>query len=268
VQRLDLSWVIETFRSIDAATEFQEGMEGLDAWLALQAAKGNLDMIYQSSVYSKFLKVSIRRADQFASAIGPIVDKLGQDFDYKITRLEAHQIREAAKEFKLVFLSEFAHVPAYLVTKKDNYDLDSLIENGTSLFGSNLILKAPEAEDDALEAGRCIAFERNTACGFHTFRVVEAVLRRYWDVVTSGKPRPKIESLGKMANELKDGGHGDSKVSESLVQLARLHRNPLAHPDVILTADEAIAALGMARSVITHMLAVLPDVPPTTGAAL
>ena len=97
--------------------------------------------------------------------------------------------------------------------------------------------------------------------------MVEAVLRRYWDVVTNGKDRPQIETLGKMAAELSEGKIGDKKVSESLLQLARLHRNPLAHPDVILTADEAVGALGIARSAITPMLAVLPDVLPTTGAA-
>ncbi len=53
----------------------------------------------------------------------------------------------------------------------------------------------------------------------------------------------------------------------SLQQLARLHRNPIIHPEVILTVDEAITILGIVRSVIGAMLAVLPDVPPTTGSA-
>ena len=49
-------------------------------------------------------------------------------------------------------------------------------------------------------------------------------------------------------------------------QMTKLHRNPLIHPEVILTVDEAIGIIGMARSVIGAMLQVLPDEPPTTGA--
>ena len=176
--------------------------------------------------------------------------------------MEGWQVREAAEKLKLVFLSELSVLPAYLITPKESYDTDLLMDHGLLLFPAALKTKMPEAADDALEAGTCLALERSTACGFHTYGVVEAVLRKYWDTVTNNKPRPKIESLGKMAAEPNDGNFGESKVTESLLQLAKLHRNPLAHPDVHLSLDEAIAALGMARSVPTHMLAVIPEPTP------
>jgi hypothetical protein len=49
--------------------------------------------------------------------------------------------------------------------------------------------------------------------------------------------------------------------------MTKLHRNPLIHPEVILTVEEAIGIIGMARSVIAMMLQSLPDVPTTTGAS-
>lgn len=267
MQRIDLSWVIETFQSIEAVLDFQEGMNGFDAWSHLHHAKHNIETIFYSSVYAEHLRISRSRADAFIQLVDGLTDRLAEDFDVTLHRLDAYNAREAANRFKVVFLSELSTIPAYLVTQKENYSINHLIENGVGLFPSNMIKKAPETRADAEEAGRCLAFELNTACGFHIYRVVESVLRRYWDEVAEGKPRPKIESLGKMANELKDGKLGDTKVSESLVQIARLHRNPLAHPDVILTSDEAIAAIGMARSVLTHMLSALPDFLPTTGTA-
>jgi hypothetical protein len=58
---------------------------------------------------------------------------------------------------------------------------------------------------------------------------------------------------------------GDERILSVIEQMSKLHRNPIAHPEVALTLDEAIATLGMAQSVITAMLAVLPVVPKTTA---
>ncbi|WP_416193440.1 hypothetical protein [Nitrobacter sp. TKz-YC01] len=68
-------------------------------------------------------------------------------------------------------------------------------------------------------------------------------------------------------NALRQSKKGDEKILAALKQMTDLHRNPLIHPEVILTTDESIATLGIARSVITAMLAVLPVQPPTTTTA-
>lgn len=266
MQRIDISWIIETFKSIERAVDIQPGIDQFEAWDILFDAKVKVQTIFLESVYGDQLNICRRRADDFIKSVEPILAKLTSEEEMPLHKMDAYRVREAAKSFKLVFLSEMSGIPAFLVTRKENYSTDHLIDNGLGLFPANMVTKAPETLEDAQEAGRCLAYERNTACGFHTFRVVEAVVRRYWDAVAKGKPRPKLETLGKMAAEMNDAKLGDPKVIEALLQLAKLHRNPLAHPDVILTGDEAIGAIGMARSVITHMLAVLPDVPPTTGA--
>jgi hypothetical protein len=59
---------------------------------------------------------------------------------------------------------------------------------------------------------------------------------------------------------------GEKRIVEAIKQMTKLHRNPLIHPEVILTSEEAIGIIGMARSVIGAMLATLPDAPGTTGA--
>jgi hypothetical protein len=73
------------------------------------------------------------------------------------------------------------------------------------------------------------------------------------------------ETLGLIASHLRDKKLGDPKVYESLTQMAKLHRNPIAHPEVILSVAEAIAIVGMANSVMTPMLDALPDAPLTTA---
>lgn len=158
-------------------------------------------------------------------------------------------------------------MPIYIVAKKDNFDVNLLIETGIRLFPSAIVAKVPEVEKDASEVGRALAYELPTACGFHTFRVTESVVRRYWDIVSEGKERPKLQTLGNFAAEMEKQKIGDEKVIEAIKQMTKLHRNPLIHPEVILTVEEAIGIIGMARGVIAMMLQAMPDVPTTTGAS-
>lgn len=167
-------------------------------------------------------------------------------------------------QFKTVFLSELSGLPLFLVTEKESYDVNTLIDDGERLFPPSLRMKAPDAIADAREVGKALAFELGTACGFHTFRVTEVVLKRYYDSVAGGRPRPNLETIGSFAREMVEHKLGDDKIAHSLKQLAKLHRNPLIHPEVILDVSEAIETLGIARSVIGAMLKSLPDVPATT----
>ena len=129
-----------------------------------------------------------------------------------------------------------------------------------------MLAKVPEAEKDAKEAGKALAFELGTACGFHTFRVVECVLRRYWDFVSQNKKRPVPQTLGLFATQLQQCSLGEERVWDCLRNMAKLHRNPIIHPEVILSFQEAIGILGIARSAIGVMLDSLPDAPGVTSA--
>ena len=264
--RIDISWVIDTFKSIEQLSVIQAGVENFPAWATIFDAQKKVEALFSQSVYSTMLRTSRRHADSFVDEIQPILSALANPDEEgrALNQMEAYQLREAAKRLKLVLLADLSVVPAFLVTQKANYSTDHLIDNGLGLFPTQLIDKAPETFDDAQEVGKCLAYELSTACGFHTFRVVESVLRRYWDEVAR-KDRPKNPSLGVICKALSENKLGDEKVIESLAQLAKLHRNPLAHPDVILTLEEAISTVGMASSVITHMLNHLPNVPPTTS---
>lgn len=267
MQRVSLSWVIENFASISKILEIEPGISGAAGWLPLFDTQQKVSAILASSVYSGHFRISGRKGDQFQDAVKPIIQKLLDDQSYSLTDVDIWTIKNAARELKTVLLSELESLPTYLVTLKENYEIDRLIDFGRLLFPQNMIDKAPETFEDAQEAGKCLAFERNTACGFHTFRVVESVVRRYWDTATGGKPRPNPETLGNIAGQLKINAQGDPKIYETLTQMAKLHRNPIAHPEVILTGDEAIGILGIARSAVTVMLQHLPDVPPTTSSS-
>jgi hypothetical protein len=266
--RVSLAWVVEQIEAINGLARLTTASKGFDLWVPITQAKTCLSAMFADSLYKPYLKVSYSRASAFFDLLERHVPANGViDENKNLSDFELWEITNARQQFDTVFRAELALIPLFLTTAKGAFDIDRLIDAGIELFPENLLAKVPEAELDAMEAGRCLAFERNTACGFHTFRVVESVLRRYWDQVSSGLPRPNPQTLGKIATDMENKRLGDAKVLESIKQLAKLHRNPISHPDVILDVEEAKGTIGISHGVITHMLAVLPDVPRTTGAA-
>jgi hypothetical protein len=156
---------------------------------------------------------------------------------------------------------------SYFVTQKGGFDTVSLLAFGENLFPPDLVSKVPEAIFDCREAGKCLAYELPTSCGFHVFRATETVLRKYYLQVSGSKTLPKVRSIGVYLNAMTQKKVGDEKVIFSLRQMADLYRNPLIHPDAVLTQEDAIGVFGLARSAISGMLSVIPVMPLTTSTA-
>jgi hypothetical protein len=266
MMRISIPWLFDIMESLDGLDKVEADHTVLDEFVALYGVQSAIERAYGQSVYVHYLRASRQSADHLYTAIRGLLD--APDWaEKKLSIYEVQGIKFQKDRLKTVLLADMSALPSYLVTPKGNFDVIFLIDAGINLFPPSLEAKAPETKDDAKEVGRSLAFELATACGFHTFRVTESVVRRYWDQVSSGAERPKLQTLGSFAGQMEEKKIGDAKVVESIKQMTKLHRNPLIHPEVILTPEEAIGIIGMARSVIASMLQVLPDVPPTTGAA-
>ena len=265
MMRISIPWVLDVIEGMDELNMLAAKSTVLEAFLTLFTAQSKIEAIYDQSVYGGYLRASRQAASEIHTEIEQYLS--AQDWEKKVfSEWEVASLKTKKNNLKTVLLAELQVTPTYLVSLKDNFDVILLVENGVRLFPPNLLDKAPETEKDALEVGRALAFELPTACGFHTFRVTESVVRKYWDVAAKGKARPKLETLGTFAAELERQEFGDAKTVEAIKQMTKLHRNPLIHPEVIFTVEEAIGTIGMARSVLAQMLAALPDVPKTTGA--
>lgn len=170
-------------------------------------------------------------------------------------------------QFRTALLAELGVLPTYFVSQKEGFDTLTLLDNGPALFPLSLKAKAPEAVFDAAETGKALAFELATAVGFHVFRALEAVLRRYYTEVSKGAPAPKVRSIGVYVRAMQKLKVGDPKILAALDQIKDLHRNPLVHPEAVLNMDAAVALVGIARSAIGAMLNELPELPLTTSLA-
>lgn len=261
--RVSIPWMLNVSSAMERLDLVSAGPLQ-NSWYILFNANAQLEALFDLSIYRPHLRISREKATQLRDAIQAVL--AGQtDATRQISEAERLRIQYATNDFRSVFLSEIGVLPVFLASEKEGYDLHVLIDSGERLFPSDLLQKAPEAMEDCRQAGKALAYELATACGFHVFRVTESVLKRYWDYM-SRKQRPNLETLGNYAAELEKGSFGEAKIWESIKQMTKLHRNPLIHPEVLLTVEEAIGIVGIARSVVGAMLYVLPDVPPTTGA--
>ena len=260
--KISLPWILHVMASVDRLQQITTGQPVHSAWFLCFDAKQNVDAIFVNSVYSPHLKISRERASMLKTALDEMSPQK-RDQESAVTDLDAWMIKFHGNQFREVFMAELNILPSFLVNEKEGYDINALTDGGHKLFPASILRKCPETKWDMREAGKALAFELATACGFHVFRVTEAVLKRYWDHISGGKARPNPSGIGAYATELKNKNLGDKKIYEALIQLAKLHRNPLVHPEVILTVEEAIETLGIARSVMGAMLRSLPDGAPS-----
>ena len=264
--RMSLPWILQVMSSIVRLDKIQRGTKALDAWYPCNDAKSRIEELFEKSIFTPHLKISREKASQLIACLEDIceVAASGSDED-EIQTIHYWTLQNRRTQFIEVFLSELNIFPTFLVMGKEGYETNTLIDEGHKLFPSSTVAKCPEAATDMSEAGKALAFELATSCGFHIFRATEAVIKRYWDHISQGQPRPKMETIGSYAKELENNRLGDEKIWEALKQLATLHRNPVIHPDVILTVEEAIDILGIARSVMSGMLRMMPEILPTTA---
>lgn len=185
-----------------------------------------------------------------------------QDFAKAMGWGPAYAVASVARDLETLLSAELQVVDFYAVTAKKGFDTTVLAEDGVRIFPDDLPTKLPEAIPDAQQAARCLAFDLPTAAAFHIHRVNEAVMRRYWDVVTGGKPHPESRGINAYVEAMKKDKAGDRKVWSSLSDIRKFHRNPVLHPeDQLADIEEALALLGVVVSVITFMLKQIP--PPS-----
>lgn len=264
MQRVNGFYLFTGGRSLRPLADFKNTTKYSEAQIPLYVAQGWLEPVVLGNTIFQ-LRTSWAKGDELLRAI---TDAIGQiqpalsaspQEDSELGWILAYRITSALSEFETVLGAEWAISDLFLVTKLPGYDITELIERGIVLFPADLQTKVPEIIDDANQFGKCLAFRLPSAAGFHLHRINEAVLARYYDVITKGKPRPKTGTIGAYLKLLDKYGVGNAKVLAALDSLRSLHRNPLLHPrESLQSVDEAMSLYGAIQSVMVHMLKVIP----------
>jgi hypothetical protein len=261
--RSSLPYIYRLAQSIEPVSNIKVGTKFQEVFVELFIAHSSLETFLTGSIYTPYLRSSGPSGHALLAELKKFNENT--DFSREFQASDTGSLTYAFNTFRTALHAELETLMTYLVRQKGGYDTLSLLQYGEVLFPLELAQKVPDAIFDLREAGKCLAFELNTAAGFHVFRATEAVLRKYYIHVTGSTALPKIRNLGVYLHAMKMADAGNAKVRAAVSQMVNLHRNPLIHPEDVLTTTEAMAIFGLAHSAITAMLGELP-IPPLTTA--
>lgn len=254
--RMSLAYFFRIGEVMRPLRDIKEDTPNKDAFLVVQPAINSLkDLLENPIVNTVLIKTSVNSAQNLLLSLEEFNKSIDWNEEAKSTGFKHFwAISENYANFSAVFNSEMETANAYLVTNKGAYDPNKLISAGETLFRNDLLEKVPDALTDVQELGRCLAFELATACGFHTMRLLETVLKSYWKAVSGGKPQPKNPNLGIYLVGLEKLDDCDELAVSTLRSIKDLHRNPLIHPENNLSVEEAMNLVAIASSAISYML--------------
>lgn len=160
---------------------------------------------------------------------------------------------ERGRHFSSILAEDLNELDLFVVSPKRILDTKALISGSAVSLSPEIVEDIPrEGLFDAQEAGRCLAFGRATATGFHLFRLVEAVVLLYMPILKI-ELAPSDRNLGVYTKRLKERGVR-SRVIELLEHLRTEYRNPLMHPDAVWDLEEATDAFLYIPSVISTLV--------------
>ena len=163
-------------------------------------------------------------------------------------------IKSVFEMFEPTLSSEFAKLHAYYIPSVGIFPTDALLNQPEKMFSESANLIPDETLIEIKEVGKCLAFSLPTAAGFHLMRSVESMLRHYYEVLSKGASRPARGATGIYFDAILQLPGVDKELHAALKQIKTLYRDPIAHPEVVLTGPEAISLLGVVQSAISRTL--------------
>lgn len=193
---------------------------------------------------------------------------LGQD--RQPTDDELKLIYDPIGKFYQVFEQEAEDANVFIAIPIGAYSTSVLLTNASS----HLSEPAQKVVDDGVkedldEAGRCLAFDLWTACGFHALRAVEATARFYHREVTGVAltdvpigtliygDQKNHPGSGLVVQHAKEGNSHESQLGLAislLSQINAIYRRPIMHPKMSLGAIEAKFVFDTAAIAISAMV--------------
>jgi hypothetical protein len=171
----------------------------------------------------------------------------------------AKRIKDAVRGFEAMLEKELSDLPLFCVEDKGNLALPRLIlaaSEGYAPQALKLLDQFMKREID--EAGRCLAFDRPTACGFHILRAVEIGIKALLHANTGTLPRMGKRNWGEYIDQLHLTKAGSTDLID-LLKILKTKRNPLMHPQDILETPDAIGIFCICQNVIETLTSEVTD---------
>ena len=172
--------------------------------------------------------------------------------------IEMNILKEAIRKFTLLLRTDFKEINLFKSAQIRDLKTRSLIESGEDILSRDFQpMLGNSITSDLRESARALLFELPTASGFQLGRAFEAITRKYvWHFVPNYPRDSQSNTLGKLGAAIL-GANVGGQVWALLDLIRTDYRNPLAHPELTLTLDEAISMRGIYAEAMHLMLSEL-----------
>ena len=179
--------------------------------------------------------------------------------DNPIPAFKWNALRNVLARFETVFAAEMGEATTYFVPRRGIYFTPALIDSADESFPIEIMEHIPQkARDDWRSAGRCLAFSLLSATGFHVARAVEATLEVYYQLYTAKSGtlngwNDYIQALEAVVTS----GANPAPVAKTIAELKQMkddYRNPVMHPRVTLTENDARMLFDNGESLIIAIM--------------
>ena len=190
----------------------------------------------------------------------------GQSKTAKVS-VELHKtIISKIKDADKTLDAELSILTAFYIQNNKRVSTEFLENRIDKLFSNDVFENLPEiAVYDFQEAGKCLLFNRFTACAFHILRGTEDTLKYYYQLLLDVVPKEN-QTWFNFYEEIEKGitsGTITPKPSEELMinlnSLRRFYRNKTQHPQMIYTSDDVQDLMFLCIKTVNEMLKDLID---------
>lgn len=163
-------------------------------------------------------------------------------------------IKEDIDTFQIALSEELKLLPLFSVEEKGNLSLDRLVDSASTGYAASAHTLMDEfMKQEIDEAGRCLAFARATASGFHALRAVEIGLKAYVLAATGSLPKLNNRNWGEYITQMSNAGASADLIE--FLKILKSKRNPLMHPKDKLEEEDAIGIFCICQNAIETLIA-------------
>ncbi|WP_028969017.1 hypothetical protein [Sphingomonas sp. URHD0057] len=159
---------------------------------------------------------------------------------------ELNLILSKVEQFRTVLIADLRIMASFTVTRSGIFDVNQLVNCARNVLPTAAFIAVSEdVLKEVDDAGKCLAFNLPTACGFHAMRAVERVIKRYLADFLPAKEIQKFNNWGQYLGALERQRESDAEPKPTaeaialLRQIKEIYRNPVIHPDRTLSSEEA-----------------------------
>lgn len=162
------------------------------------------------------------------------------------SEIELNSIMAKVEQFRTVLIADLRIAASFTVTRSGIFDVSQLVNCARNVLpAAAFVAVSEDVLKEIDDAGRCLAFNLPTACGFHAMRAVERVIKRYLGDFFSGEEIAKMSNWGQYLAALEQRLQSENEpkpTKESIAllrQIKEIYRNPVIHPERTLSPEEA-----------------------------